>query len=134
MNDSVSHSVVLRGPSCSVGRKLENNISFPNDKSISRQHATINVENGNLYVTDLSSKFGTQIGEKLCLPNISTLVCDGSVISFGATGCKLAVRKHDLTFCFSRLDKSDKECFKSVAGSIGFKIVKSAKGLLEKPE
>lgn len=50
------------GPVVTVGRKPECDISFPTDKSVSRNHAEIRLDaTGKLHVVDLSSKFCTYL-------------------------------------------------------------------------
>lgn len=69
--------------STSIGRELANDLVIASDKTISRQHAIVQVINGKFYVQDLGSKNGTRLnGEQ-----ISGMVPLSSAdeVSFGLT-------------------------------------------------
>lgn len=69
-----------------VGRSLESQISFPTDKSVSRNHATIELINpeGNdqedkyeMQITDLGGKYGTSISSNRLPKNKRTKIEPG---------------------------------------------------------
>jgi pSer/pThr/pTyr-binding forkhead associated (FHA) protein len=114
-----------------VGRSLENDISFPTDKSMSRNHAKIvsepNALSGafTLKVIDLNSKFGTfENGAKLS-PETPIEISSGDVIQFGVSS-KILFRDQTISFCMTRLEKRDKDRLRNVAKLIGGKIVSNA--------
>eukprot|EP01041_Mallomonas_annulata_P013822 gene13822-29401_t len=116
---------LLRGPICHVGRKVDCDISFPNDKSISRQHANIIIEKNEIYLVDLGSKFHTYIGGDVCPKDEKKLIKVGDIIKFGAQENKIIVKKLNLEVCVTRLEKSDKDKLKALSKSIGIRVVKN---------
>jgi hypothetical protein len=105
----------LRGPNCHVGRKIECDISFPFDKSISRQHSDILIEGDSLFIIDLNSKFHTYVNNELCEPNKKYFIDPKSdtLVKFGAIGSEIIIKKLNLKFCITRLEKSDRDKLKS---------------------
>ena len=110
--------ILLLGPRFSIGRK-DLHVSFPDDKSVSRSHAEIRVEDGKLFLVDLKSTFGTRVGSKKIDPNTpieltSANSSRGVSISFGNGISRVRIRplwtKYLLTP--SRLDKAEKEQYK----------------------
>lgn len=59
------------------------------DGTISRTHASINVENGVVTVTDLGSSNGTKVGENRLGANQPTVVRLGTPLKFGSWRCTL---------------------------------------------
>ena len=98
-----------------IGRHLTNEcpIAFTNDKSVSRNHAEILVDNGILYVIDKESKFGTHVYEEdqkmKLVPNEREEINEGQLIQFGATQSFVMVHKLRLQVCLTRLNKDKKK-------------------------
>ena len=114
-----------------IGRSLENDISFPNDKSMSRHHSKIIAEANsstgsiNLKIFDLNSKYGILLNGSKVSPDTSIQLNSGDIVQFGATS-KVMFRDQPISFCMTRLEKSDKERLRNVARLIGGKIVPNA--------
>lgn len=128
-NDIFICNKFLRGPSIRIGRKADtSDISFPNDKSISREHAQIIIEGSNsLYVIDAGSKFRTYVNGTI--PCLKDTRCQLSVeqnntITFGANGSKIVTKRLTILCCPTRLEKVEKDRLKSLAKAVGVRIVK----------
>lgn len=101
-----------------IGRSVNADLAFAEDMSISRHHAYLEVESTSsgekiMTVQDAGSRYGTSINGtkmeangKLSLNNIRHL------IRFGANQGTIVVQPMNLRFCFSQLDKSEKELLK----------------------
>ena len=53
-------------------------------KTVSRNHATIKIENGQVILTDIGSSNGTFVDGKRLKPNIPTKISNGTMVRFGA--------------------------------------------------
>lgn len=99
----------------SIGRTIDNKISYPDDKSISRAHAILKHQrdihgNYTLYITDLISKYGTFMNKDKLPANESIAVPrSGATIKVGASTARIIVTHKIWKFCTSRLDKESKE-------------------------
>lgn len=111
-------------PVClTIGRKVDCDISFPLDKSISRKHCQLNAyPNGTLTITDLKSSFGTFVNGIKCPPHEELPLSDKTHFKFGNELTNIRIRK--FKFCNTRLDKAEKERLKEVCRSIGGEMVK----------
>lgn len=121
----------VKGPSCRVGRSPDNCIELKDDKSVSRNHAKLIIENGILSVMDLGSTFGTflfnEIGEKRKLqPNELYIISNSQTILFGNSQSKISFLNTRLIFCVTRIEKIDKDRLKKNVKSIGATIVNKA--------
>ena len=68
---------------CMVGRLPTSGLVLT-DPSVSRQHATVRVDNGRVFVSDAGSRFGTFVnGEQLLAVQDGALVQPGDVLTFG---------------------------------------------------
>ncbi len=65
-----------------IGRQVGNAIVIPSDE-ISRQHAQVRVENGQVAITDLGSSNGTLMNDKRLQPHVSQLWPDRQLIRVG---------------------------------------------------
>ena len=90
-----------QGPVCKVGRHVENDIPFPGDKSVSRNHVEIQIDHDNITIVDLSSRFGTHIAsldrDNLEYTSISGRqdIKSGQVVKFGAVNSLIRfIKKH----------------------------------------
>ena len=115
----------LRGPSCRVGRKEDCDISFPTDKSVSRQHAEFLLQDEDLFIKDLGSKYCTSARSSMCVPNVLTRVHDGDEIKFGVSGSSVVVRRAILSLCFTRLEKSERDKLKQLSKALNATLVKT---------
>ena len=61
------------------------------DATISRNHATITLENGSVTVEDLGSSNGTKVGDKRIGPNQPTPAAAGTVLKFGNWQARLEI-------------------------------------------
>jgi hypothetical protein len=106
-----------------IGRKVESDLQFPNDKSISRQHCRLTIyPNGSLTVTDLKSSFGTHINGIKSAPHEETPVENKSLLKFGNECTMIRISKY--VFCNTRLDKVDKERLSLISRAIGAEMSK----------
>jgi hypothetical protein len=115
-----------------IGRSVNADLAFDEDMSISRHHAYLEVEStssGEKIVTvqDAGSRYGTSINGtkmeangKLSLKNIRHL------IRFGANQGTIVVQPMNLRFCFSQLDKSEKELLKMLCSRINSQLATTA--------
>ena len=75
--------IPLSGGVTTLGRTTDNDVSFPDDANVSRQHAEIESRNGDYVVIDLRSSNGTTVnGEKL---TGERYLAPGDVIMLGGT-------------------------------------------------
>lgn len=114
-----------------IGRKADCDISFPNDKSVSRNHAELHLSaNGIWSVIDLKSSFKTYIrsgsGDNLAetiVPPMGTgtdasnvLVNPGDEIKFGVAingcGSRITFSRVSCCFCPTKLEKAEKNVMK----------------------
>lgn len=77
--ESAGETIILRRPTMSVGRALDNDVII-DSAEVSRHHARIEAREGVFTITDLGSTNGTAINGR---PVTSGQVSDGDVISFG---------------------------------------------------
>lgn len=59
--DGSTRHVEIRGGRLSLGRAQGNDLRFPDDASLSRQHLLLEEEDDTLYISDLNSKNGTRV-------------------------------------------------------------------------
>ena len=119
---------VIRGPVVHIGRKPECDISFVNDKSVSRNHAELVLANDSILCSDLNSKFcsylingttKTKIEPSKDLSNkVRVPVNQGDMIQVGATSSRIRIRKLNIQFLPTKLDKTNKERLKKLVKSI----------------
>eukprot|EP01038_Epipyxis_sp_PR26KG_P004168 gene4168-5932_t len=121
----------LKGPVCMIGRAPENGLSFPHDKSISRNHAEIRIDPSNqaISIVDLGSKFGTIVNSTKLETNIP-FVIDSNDTSFllklGAMGLIIRISRRKWSFCMTRLEKNDKDRLRKNVKRINGSIVTEA--------
>jgi hypothetical protein len=72
----------LDQPTVNVGRASENHLIL-DDTSVSRRHARLTIESGNLYVEDLGSAHGTFVAGQRLAANTPAFVTPGQVIRLG---------------------------------------------------
>ncbi len=60
-------------------------------KGVSRLHAAIRIENGELYLMDLGSVNGTQINKVKIPPNMYRRIKEGDIIMLGKLGFQIAI-------------------------------------------
>ena len=136
---------LLRGPSVTIGRKAECNISFPNDKSVSRNHAEILIKENRVYVSDFGSKFCSfiisgitkvQVAASVDLTNkLWVEVKHNDIVQIGATVSRLRFRVVNVELCPTKLEKAEKEELKRLSNSLsGFKVVNNLTPLNNKPD
>ena len=136
------------GNKISIGRSAESDLSFPNDKSVSRNHGeiileTITVPNTTtnatattntapitiqqLSIIDLGSKFGITIIHKnkdQRIPiNHKIVIENGAKIRLGSLNSFIEFHHEKLSLCLTRLSKPEKTHMKAVAKIIHAKIV-----------
>lgn len=67
-----------------IGRSsTRSEISVSRDSSLSRSHAQIYEQDGQVIITDLGSKNGTHIGSHRLQPHTPTIVPDGALLRLG---------------------------------------------------
>jgi hypothetical protein len=124
-----SHYFPCQGPLIRVGRQSDNAISFDKDKSISRNHAEIELAmDGSLKVKDLGSKFGTFIeaGTDKTKVEEPTALTSGQTVRFGALNSTVTFLFVRFAFCTTRIEKQDKDLLKSCCKMLKGKIVNQA--------
>ena len=125
---------LLKGPTITIGRKAECDISFPNDKSVSRNHAELLLEGNKLLVSDFGSKFCSYVISGISkVPVVASTdmankirveVNHNDIVQIGATVSRIRFRNVNMELCPTKLDKPEKEELKKLAGSIsGCKVV-----------
>lgn len=123
---------ILKGPACSIGRSPDSErptIPCFGDKSISRQHVEIRIEESDrVIIADLGSKFGTcSDGTTEKLPHHQGVeVRSGQSFTIGAQMSRIVFEKQQLRFCITRLDKDVKNRIKIICRRIGAKTVSNA--------
>jgi hypothetical protein len=84
---SFSHSFSLNKPKMFIGRSEDNDITIPT-QTVSGQHATITIERGSFYLTDLGSTNGTFVnGSRVS----RTILKSGDMIKLGAANLKFHI-------------------------------------------
>jgi|GEM_PF-2346275 len=84
---SFSNNFYLNKPSMMVGRAANNDIVIP-EQTVSNQHATITIENGSFFLSDLGSTNGTFVnGTRID----KKLLKAGDIIKFGASNCRFEI-------------------------------------------
>ena len=127
----ITYEIFLRGPKCRVGRHPDNCLSFPGDKSLSRNHAEIQIVNDGAVLVDLRSKFGTsqlkQLGDSNPVKlgnNEPQEILPGTIIKFGATTSVIILTQRRMSFCSTMLNKEERDKVKSSADILGARVVK----------
>ncbi|KAG0163410.1 hypothetical protein DFQ30_000218, partial [Apophysomyces sp. BC1015] len=128
------HRILLRpGKTYTVGRR-DTDIVLSDDKSVSRTHASIDVEptdydqtiNVNcrptISIRD-QSKYGTYINEELH-HNSSVFLHEHDIVKFGTLNSLLRLRWVPMIVCRSSLNRQNKEELFRYAYELGFKITK----------
>lgn len=84
--------IVMRGPSLTIGRGQENDLVLPDpDRQISKNHCTIEDQNGNVVVIDFSTN-GTFLNYgKVPLGRVPTPLNDGDVLTMGSYELVVAI-------------------------------------------
>lgn len=101
-----------------VGRIATCDFVF-DDKSVSREHAELFIQNQKLYLKDLKSKFGTKLNQNLIHFEELKELNDGDEIIFGGIQSKIKVILASWKFCGSRLDRYDKDILMKCCKNIG---------------
>ncbi len=84
---SFSNNFYLNKPTMMIGRAANNDIVVP-EQTVSNQHATITIENGSFFLTDLGSTNGTFVnGTRID----KKLLKAGDIIKFGASNCRFEI-------------------------------------------
>lgn len=84
---SFSHSFSLNKPKMFIGRSEDNDVTIPT-QTVSGQHATITIERGSFYLTDLGSTNGTFVnGSRVS----RTILKSGDMIKLGAANLKFHI-------------------------------------------
>lgn len=82
-----SNNFMLNKPTITIGRAANNDIAVP-EQTVSSRHATITIENGSFFLTDLGSTNGTFVnGSRI----EKKLLKSGDIIKFGAANAKFEI-------------------------------------------
>jgi nibrin len=124
------HRLIYKGPSCKVGRSIENSVVFATDKSISRVHAEIIVEptTGCLQLVDLESRYGTSVDGTKLAPNSPITITHGMIVRFGVGTARVRFVKKVYSFCSTRLERVDKDRLKRLTKLMNAKITTKLEG------
>jgi hypothetical protein len=111
---------LLLGPRCVVGRS-KGDITFPNDKCVSRQHAAFTVSpSSHLGVIDTKSSTGVSVGGRRVPPEVEVRLRPGTRVQFGlghpssssssaaAGSSGVTVLETRLRVCLSRVDRQER--------------------------
>ena len=95
-----------------MGRGVDNEISFPNDKSISRCHAELHLNRDaakpELHLIDVGSTYGTSVNGTKLTPKLSQNISNGVAVCLGPT-TKLRLFFSPFLLCITRLERDEKE-------------------------
>eukprot|EP01033_Poteriospumella_lacustris_P005235 gene5235-3741_t len=104
-----------------IGRSATAQLSFGEDMSISRSHGQFEVEMdpatgvNAIFLKDSGSRYGTAVdGVKMAANGKIPLNGPVHQIKFGANQGTIILRVADFRFCFSQLDRAEKEELKSL--------------------
>jgi hypothetical protein len=82
-----SHNFTLNKPTITIGRAANNDIVIP-EQTVSSKHATITIQKGSFFLTDLGSTNGTFVnGSRI----ESKMLKSGDLIKLGAAQCKFEI-------------------------------------------
>lgn len=125
---SIINEYLLRGKEIKIGREMgvdylptiyNNNI----DKTLSRDHARIVINDDILSIVDNNSKFGTFTDNK---PNSKITenyqIKSGQIIKFGQANTRIRFIKCPYVFCTSQYYKDEKEKIKRAAKILGSRV------------
>lgn len=88
VSDELTQLVIPVSDDLSIGRNPDNHVVL-SGQNISRQHALISVQNGNLFIKDLGSSNGTSVNDKALEPNKSKHISHNDIISFADLAFKV---------------------------------------------
>lgn len=134
--DNITSTLFLKGPVIKIGRKEEHCLSFSTDKTISRNHAEIQVKGTKAFLNEAvrSDGKGATVGTFFMNGNVLTKMnlneilelTSGQTVRFGAQSSVIRFVKADVNVCITRLEKRDKELVKSVIQILDGSILKDA--------
>ena len=93
-----------------------------NDKTISRDHARVSINNDILTIVDNNSKFGTFIDDKSTKITESYQVKSGQTIKFGAASTRVRFIKCHFVFSTTLISKDERERIKKLSKMLGARI------------
>lgn len=104
----VGHSVLITHVPFRIGRSAgdKNDLAFDEDKSISRNHATISYENDYFYITDNNSGNGTRVDNERLAPGKPHMLLSGARVTFG-TGTVVIFETEEGTLARFDPEKTD---------------------------
>ncbi|VEN57567.1 unnamed protein product [Callosobruchus maculatus] len=116
-NTHTGKKIYLLKDKYEVGRK---NCDFliENDLSISRKHATIEVENNKVKITDAASKYKSFLNGEEMTPNVACLLRCGDEIQFGVYNSKFRLEHQKFVTTATRLSGAEKMQLKNEMQSI----------------
>lgn len=79
-----------------LGRDKENDLILNDDRTVSRQHASIIFDNGNFYIMDRCSKNGTRVNGKK-VSGERTLLSSGDTLCIGITEFSFSILESELS-------------------------------------
>lgn len=83
-NETPTHKEVNVFPFV-IGREISQTGITLEDKSVSGRHAMVDLQNGNLTITDMNSRNGVKVGSDILTPGIATRLERGAVLTIGRT-------------------------------------------------
>jgi hypothetical protein len=124
-NGVTSKTIYLHGPTITIGRSIDNNISFPQDNTTSRNHAIFYLKDGALICKDIST-FGTFMNNNInrMEKNKEIPILNDTMIKFGNDKSIGKIRFVKYSFCPTRLNKNEKEELKSFTKAVNASIAK----------
>lgn len=88
--------VIRAGQRFIIGRSSDCSIPLK-DQLVSRHHAALELSHRGLYVTDLSSRNGTKLDEKILEPNSAEIACPADILEIGKHAFKVELFDIDET-------------------------------------
>ena len=107
-----------------IGRAVDLDLSFADDKSISRKHIEMTISDQGLWVKDLNSRFGSTLNDQKLSPDIAIPLNQlHSVLKLGAMRTVIEIINYSFFFCTTRLEKGEKEKLKVITNNYSFEYV-----------
>jgi hypothetical protein len=111
-----SGSVVRKkilGSRCTIGR-TKGDITFPDDKGVSRQHAILSITDRSISIIDSNSTAGTLVNGVRIAPGQERSVGDGDIVTLGVSQpplSRLEIIASPVIVCSSRLERSNEQLY-----------------------
>ena len=102
----------ILGSRCTIGR-TKGDITFPEDKGVSRLHAILSITEHGISVVDSNSTAGTLVNGVRLTPGQERPLRDGDIVTLGVSQpplSRLEIITAPIIVCSSRLERSTEDC------------------------